>query len=88
MRRFLWLGVILAILPACTQTYYYERSSGLRPDAKPSLMPAFLQAKTECQGEVAQARLGGSGRAPIDEAILAERAMFGCMSKRGYDVRP
>lgn len=87
--KFFGIIAIGLIVAGCgPQTFYYERSSGLRVDTKPSILTPFQLAKTECQGEVAQARLGGGGRAPFDEAILAEKAMFGCMSKRGYDVRP
>lgn len=82
------LAIIGLMISGCgPQLYYYDRSSGLRVDTKPALLTPFQHAKTECQGEVAQARLGGGGRDVFDEAILAEKAMHGCMSKRGYDVR-
>lgn len=81
------LAISLVVCGCGPQLYYYDRASGLRVDTKPALLSPFQRAKTECQGEVAQARLGGGGRDVFDEAILTEKAMYGCMSKRGYDVR-
>lgn len=78
----------VSVLSGCQQNYYYERTSGLRVDAKPELLTTFQVAKTECAGEVAQTMLSGGGlRAPSTDAYLTQVAMYGCMSKRGYDVR-
>lgn len=79
------LGLLLA---GCQATgFFYEKSSGLRVDANPSLLARFQEEKLQCDAESAKDALASRERDLYQHNRLIQLIYEACMARQGYIVK-
>lgn len=89
MKNIVVLSLVAVVLTGCvsSQGYFYEKRSGKRVDASPTILARFEEHKLQCDAEASKAALSATEPSLSKRNQLINLIYHACMAKRGYVVR-